>query len=51
VRVNDRAFACALEAREDVQEEGVVAVFLRRNPKCKAAIQVIGRIEAIPQLY
>jgi len=47
VWVNDRTFACALEAREDVQEEGIVAVFLRRNPECKAAIQVIGRIKAI----
>ena len=47
VRVNDRAFACALEAREDVQEESIVAVLLRRNPECKAAIQVIGRIEAV----
>ena len=47
VRKNDRAFACALEAGEDVQQEGIVAVLLRRNAECKAAIQVIGRVEAV----
>ncbi len=47
VRENDRAFAGALEAGEDVQQEGIVAVLLRRDAELEAAIQVIGRIEAV----
>ena len=36
-----------LRQREDVQEKGVVAVLLRRNAEREAAVQVIGRIEAV----
>ena len=37
VRENDRALARALEAGEDVQQEGVVAVLLRRDAEREAA--------------
>ncbi len=36
MRENDRAFARALEGGEDVQQEGVVAVLLRRHAELEA---------------
>ena len=47
MRQNDRAFAGALERGEDVQQEGVVAVLLRRDAELEAAVLVIGRVEAV----
>ena len=46
VRQDDRAFAGALEAREDVQQEGVVAVLGGRDAVLEAPVLVVGRIEA-----
>src|SRR5208337_3745969 len=47
VRKNDRTFACALEAGEDVQEEGVVAVLLGRNTELEAFKLICFRMEAV----
>ena len=47
VRKNDRAFARALQAGEDVEEEGVVAVFRGRDAVVEAAELVFGGIEAV----
>ena len=44
VGVNHRALAGALEAREDVQQEGVVAVLLGRDAVLEAAIEIVGRV-------
>ena len=44
VGVNHRALADAREAREDVQQEGVVAVLLGRYTVLEAAIEIVGRV-------
>ena len=46
VGVDDRALAGALEAGQDVQQEGVVAVLGRRDAVLEAAEVVVGRVEA-----
>ena len=47
MRENDRAFAGALEASEDVQQKGVVAVLHGRNAELKSMELVLGRIESV----
>ena len=47
MRKNDRAFAVALERGEDMQQEGVVAIFLRRDAEGEAVVKVVSRVEAI----
>ena len=44
---DDRTFAGALHRFQDVQQEGVVAILGRRNAVLEAAIQIVGRIEAV----
>ena len=45
VRQDDRALALAIERRNQVQEEGVVAVFRRRNAVLEASVLVVVWIE------
>src|ERR1019366_2072859 len=47
MRHDDRALACALERRENVQEKCVVAIFRRWNTESKAAIRVMFCVDAI----
>ena len=45
VRQDHRAAAGALQARQDVQQEGVVAVLRRRHAVGKAFVQVVARVQ------
>ena len=47
VRQDDRALAGALEAGEDVEQKGVVAVLRRRDAELEALELVVGRVEAV----
>ena len=47
MRENDRTLAAAFERGKDVQQKGVVAIFLRRDAEGETTIEVVGRIEAV----
>ena len=47
MRHDDRALACTLEGRENMQEKRVVAIFRWRNTENKAAKRVMLRVDAI----
>src|SRR5689334_10164124 len=47
VRKDDGALPGALQAREDVQQEGVVAVLWRRDAERETTVLVVGGVESI----